>query len=627
MSEDPLRLDAERMRRLGYEAVDMLVDLLASDVLPLRRGSPDELRARLAGRLEEGPRPFAEILAELQDDVLPFRSRGDHPGFFAFIPFSGTWPGALGDLVASACNIYAGSWMEAAGPTQLELEVVDQFRRWIGYPPGAAGLLVTGGSAANMTALACARETLAGVMAPDVVAYVSDQAHSSLARSARALGFRREQVRVLPSDEEHRLAPDVVAAAIEADHRAGRRPLVVSATAGTTNTGAVDPLRELAAVCRERGVWLHVDAAYGGFAVLTERGRRLLGGLGEADSVALDPHKWLHQPYECGCLLVREGRRLRDAFEIVPAYLEDAAVREGEVNLSDLGLQLTRNARALKLWLSLRYFGVDAFRRAIDRSLDVAEAGARRIEASPSLELLAPHPLSVLCFRRRFADTDDEDEVEHRNALLVAALEESGIGLVSSTRLRGRYAIRACVLSHTSDTQALDRVLDFLERAELDWGLARPPPPRRESAIDQTWARHPAIEPGSLASVPLFRGLPLDELERIARLGRVRRTAARERVVTQWDTSTELYVVLDGSVEVSVDGETVATPGPGDFFGELAAIEWGAGYGYSRSATVTSVGRGRLLVFTSEATEVLLRDYADIARRLREAARLRLAGR
>ena len=203
-------------------------------------GSPAPSARELYGRT---PPPaagseFDAILERLDRDVLPFTSKGDHPGFLAFVPFCGTWPGALGDFIASACNIYAGSWMESAGPTQLELEVLGWFKQWIGYPAEAAGSLVSGGSAANLTALACARESLAGQMSDDLVGYVSDQAHSSLARAARVLGFRPEQLRVLPSNDRFTLDPWVLDDAIDADLRAGRRPLFVAATAGATNTGA-----------------------------------------------------------------------------------------------------------------------------------------------------------------------------------------------------------------------------------------------------------------------------------------------------------------------------------------------------------------------------------------------------
>ncbi|HEV2785779.1 MAG TPA: aminotransferase class V-fold PLP-dependent enzyme, partial [Solirubrobacteraceae bacterium] len=457
---DPLALDAEAMRAFGYRTVDMLVQRLCDpSIPPLQRASPREMRARLAGPPPAAGREFDAILERLGRDVLPYMSRGDHPGFLAFIPFSGTWPGALGDFIASACNIYAGSWMESAGPTQLELEVLNWFKAWIGYPADAGGVLVGGGSAANLTAIACARETLGGHMSDDLVGYVSDQAHSSLARAARVLGFRPRQLRVLPSDDRFRIDPRILAAAMDADVRAGRRPLFVSATAGTTSTGAIDPLAAIARLCRERGVWMHVDAAYGGFAALTEHGRTLLSGIEAADSVTLDPHKWLYQPYECGALLVRDDDALRGAFQMTPDYLQDAFAAD-EVNLSDRGVQLTRSSRALKVWMSLQYFGVDAFAAAIGRALDLAGRVCERVRASDALELMAPPSLGIVCFRRRFADAADEDEVDGHNAGLVVALEQSGLGLVSSTMLRGRYALRVCVLNHTTGRDDVDRIMD-----------------------------------------------------------------------------------------------------------------------------------------------------------------------
>ena len=467
-ADDPLGMDAEAMRALGYRTVDMLVARLTDPAIPpLRRATPADMRARLSGPPPQDGQDFEAIIERLERDVLPFMSRGDHPGFFAFMPFSGTWPGALGDFVASACNVYAGSWMESAGPTQLELEVLSWFQDWIGYPAEAGGILLGGGSAANLTALACARESLVGSMTPDVVGYVSDQAHSSLGRAARVLGFRPEQMRVLPHDADFRLDPRTVADAMDADLRAGRRPLFVAATAGTTNTGSIDPLGELADLCRERGVWLHVDAAYGGFAALTERGRELLRGIERADSVTLDPHKWLYQPYECGALLVRDDHTLRAAFQMTPAYLQDSAEAAGEVNLSDRGVQLTRSSRAFKVWLSLQYFGARAFTEAIDRSLDLAQLVVDRVQAGDDLELMAPPSLGIVCFRRRFAGVAaDDDEADRRNAALVAGLERSGLGLVSSTVLRGRYALRVCVMNHTTTRADVERVMDFFETCE-----------------------------------------------------------------------------------------------------------------------------------------------------------------
>jgi glutamate/tyrosine decarboxylase-like PLP-dependent enzyme len=622
---DPLGLDAEAMRQLGYQTVDALVDWLGDETAPpLRRATPDEMRERLGGPPPEQPESFDTILAGLRENVLPFASRVHHPAFFAFIPGSGTWPGALGDFVASAANLYAGSWMESAGPSQVELEVLGWFRDWLGLPAGTAGTLLSGGSAANITAVACARESVVGAMRDEIVVYVSDQAHSSVARAARMLGLRPHQLRVLPVDGTFRLEPRTLADAIDADMRNGRRPLLAIVSAGTTNTGAVDPLRELAAVCDRRGVWLHVDAAYGAFAVLTKRGRAQLEGIELADSVTLDPHKWLYQPYECGCLLVRDGEQLRRAFEVHPDYLTDADSNGVEVNFADLGLQLTRATRALKLWVSLRYFGLAAFREAIDRSLDLAELARRRVEENPVLELAAPPSLGIVCFRRRFEDCAD-GESDSRNTGLAAALERSGTGLVSTTLLRGRCAIRLCALNHTSRPEDVERVIDFLASAEPAALEPRRQVHSRDRESGLGWLRSPGVEPATLGSVSLFEALDPDELERASRLGLVREAAPGERIVDRWETSREFYVLLDGAVNVLVDDALVGHLKAGDFFGELAALDWGAGFGYPRLATVVAVEPSRLLVFGEGALAMLVSEFPSVGSIVRTAAAERAA--
>ena len=630
MEDDPLGVDPETMRRLGYRTVDLLVDVLADRSAPaLRRASREEMEARLAGPPPETGEDFERILEQLAVDVVPYMSRGDHPGYFAFIPSCGTWPGALGDLVASALNVFAGSWMESAGPSQLELTVLDWFKEWIGYPEGAAGLLVSGGSAANMTALACAREAILGPMSDRVVVYCSDQAHSSVARAARVLGFRPDQVRVLPVDGEYRLRAERVEAAMEADVAAGRQPLLVSASAGGTNTGAVDALADLARLCRDRGVWFHVDAAYGGFAALTDRGRRWLRGIEDADSVTLDPHKWLYQPFECGCLLVREGRLLQEAFEITPDYLHDAETVQREVNFSDLGIQLSRMARAFKLWMSLRYFGVGAFRAAVDRSLDLAAYAQERVESSAELELLLPVNLSVVCFRRRPPGVDDEHRLEIANARIVADLARTGIGLISSTRLQGRYALRMCVLNHTTRKEDVDRVLGWIERASITGdtpATRRPAPPHeRHPQLSDGWLGRTAVERGLVASVPLFSALDEAAVAAVAAAARNQRAVAGETIVQQWDCAREFYVIVEGAASVHADGARVAELGAGDFFGELAALDWGASFGYPRLATVVAETPMRLLVLPGASLNELARKVPEIHRRIQRAKQERLS--
>ena len=635
MQRDPLEIDPETMRLLGYQVVDWLVERANGrrDEPVLRQASSADMARRVPGTAPASGQDLDDILRHLGEDVLPFRSRIDHPRYLAYVPGEGTWPGALGDLIASAYNIDVGNWMESAGPSRLETVVLRWFADWIGYPADSAGVLVSGGSAANLAAMACAREALVGAMSGELVAYVSEQGHSSLARAARVLGFGPQQVRVLPVDDGFRMRTDALEAAITADLAAGRRPLVVLAVAGTTNTGAVDDLPKLARICGRYGVWLHVDGAYGAFAALTERGREALAGLELADSVTLDPHKWLYQPFECGALLVRRGRLLRDAFEIHPSYLQDTTARDGATNYADHGLQLTRMSRALKIWMSLQYFGVDAFAAAIDRAMDLAEHAQRVIEAAPELELLAPATLGIVGFRRHPHGRDDEEDLERANATLITQFAESGEGLVSSTLLSGRYAIRLCVLNHGTMTSDVDRVLEWLQTATFP-GVADAASPKTGPAVQGSktadvgagWPGPVAADVDQLRSQPLLADLEEDGLHWIASVGRRRLVAAGETVVRQWEIDRDFYLLLEGAADVYSQGRHLTTMQAGDFFGELAAMDWGATFGYPRLATVHASTDLVLLVLSDVELAELMGSAPALDRRIRAAAAVR-AGR
>src|SRR3954464_8795478 len=615
------------MREIGYRTIDFLVDPLTdSDIPAMRRGSAEDLRRRLMAPASDEPRPWDELLDQLEHDVLGPMSRLAHPGYFAFIPASSTFAGALGDLIAAALDIDVGSWMSAAGPSQLELVVLDWFKSWIGYPPEAEGILASGGSAANITALACARESLVGAGSDSAVAYVADQTHSSVARAARLIGFRPDQLRVLPTDAAHRLRVDALTGAVEADRQAGLQPLIVVANAGATNTGAVDPLHALADFCHTHALWLHVDAAYGGFASLSERGRRDLTGIERADSVTLDPHKWLYQPIECGSVLVRDGWRLKEAFTISPDYLVD--YKSDEVNFADLGLQLTRGARALKIWLSINHFGLDAFRQAVDRAIDLAHLAEQRVSESEALELMSPASLGIVCFRRRFVGVTDEDTIAQLNSELVQGFETTGRGLLSSTRLHGRYAIRLCVMNHTSGPADVE--------AALSW-FASAPEPRRPTAVhvesyeDPTadmkgaWGETGAFDAETVRRLPLFSGIDAAGLEVVVKSAREQLAEPGEAIVTRWQGTRHFYAIVSGEAEVRSDQEGLSELGPGEYFGDRAALDWGAGFGYARTASVVAKSPLRLLVLPASALDELRRHAPGLDRSLRPAGRERLA--
>jgi selenocysteine lyase/cysteine desulfurase len=454
------------------------------------------------------------------------------------------------------------------------------------------------------------------------VVYMSDQTHSSVARGARALGFRPENVRIIPSDEHARIRLDALARALAADRESGLTPLAVVANAGTTATGATDPLRPLAELCREGGAWLHVDGAYGAFACLTERGRAALHGIELADSVALDPHKWLYQPIEVGALLVREGALLRRGFTIGAEYLEGVEAAEREVNFSDLGLQLTRSCRALKVWISLHYFGLDAFRAAIDTSIDLAEHAQRLVEQSPELELLSDASLGIVTFRRRPVGVDDEAVLERVNAQLAQDIERSGEVFVSTGRVRGRFALRLCILNFSTTRAHVERAVELAATLPVDVRPARSgPTPTSYAPLDAGWLRRARVDAETLQSLPLFTGC---ELDLVLREARERHAAEGEPIVEQWAVSRDLYVVLDGRVEVAVDGAVVRTLGPGEFFGELAALDWGAGFGRTRTADVTAVEPTRLLVLGWQLVHRLAATAPGFKTALESASRERL---
>lgn len=454
------------MRRMGYQVIDYLVDRISTlNEQPAWRGiTRAELEARLKEPPPEDPRAFETLLNRLRDDVLAYGARVDHPRFLAFVPGSPTWPGILGDTIAAAHQSFAGTWLGGAGVAQIELIVLEWFREWLNLPHTASGLLLSGGSAASLTAIAAARIHILGEDFENGVIYLSSETHSAVPRACRVLGFRKQRINIIETDADHRIDIAALNEAIARDTTAGLRPFCLIGNAGTTSTGAIDPLGDLAGIARTHGMWYHVDAAYGGFAALTIRGQQWLRGIEQADSVVLDPHKWLHQPFEAGCLLVRDAALLDRAFHILPDYLQDTAIDGTEINLAERGIQLTRAARAIKIWLSIQYFGLRAFRTAIDSSLDLAIAAQHAIQESASLELVTPARLGIVCFRRR-ADATNGDDADALNSRIVKQLAASGFAMISSTRVAGRFALRFCILNHRTTLDDVLSVLTWIETA------------------------------------------------------------------------------------------------------------------------------------------------------------------
>ena len=439
------------MRAFGHRVVDMIVDHV--ETLRDRKVSVQVPRAELDARLgsfTDAPASPDAVLDLVERDVLSAITAVDHPRFSAFVPGPGGFVGAMGDALAAGFNVFAGHWLAASGPGAVELQTIEFLCNACGLPPGAGGLFVSGGSMANLSGLATARTVKLGGPDASAVVYLSDQAHSSIAKGLRVLGFASSQVREVACDANLRMDVAALERAIAEDRQGGRRPFCVVASAGTTNTGAVDPLRAIAVSCRAHDLWMHVDGAYGAAATLADRGRAALDGLDLADSIALDPHKWLFQPFEIGCVLVRDLRHLRQSFSVHPednaSYLADVGrMAEREVVFYEHGIQLTRAFRALKLWMSLRIFGIAAFRAAIDRGIRLAEDTEHLLRADGRWDVVTPAQLAVVTFAPRLGNAG----VAASNARVERAVERltaDGYAMVTSTQVRDRTVLRFCLI-------------------------------------------------------------------------------------------------------------------------------------------------------------------------------------
>jgi glutamate/tyrosine decarboxylase-like PLP-dependent enzyme len=426
-------------------------------------GSRAEMEALLREPLPEAGQGFPQVLREFQEKVAPFAFRVNHPRFFAFIPSAPSFLSILGDMLCTGTNFFAGVWLEAAGPAQVEVVVLDWFKQLLGYPPEAQGLLTGGGSEANLIALTTAREHLSLADRSRAILYVTEQRHWSIDRAAKVIGLHPEQLRPVPATDDFRLDLAALHQQIGQDCAAGRLPWAVVANAGATNTGTIDPLRKLAGFCQAERLWLHVDAAYGWPAVLVPEGRQALDGIGQADSVTLDPHKWFAQTYEVGCLLVRDGRRLAETFALRPDYMQDVEPGADEVNFADRGIALTRRFRALKIWFSLKVLGLGWYRALIARSCRLAELAERLLRAAGCFQILCPRQLSIVCFRFVPAPGPTNDEELNRlNLALIDQLRRTGRAFLSSTLLGQRVALRFCFVNWRTTADDVEQTVSLL---------------------------------------------------------------------------------------------------------------------------------------------------------------------
>jgi aromatic-L-amino-acid decarboxylase len=461
------------MQRIGRQVADFVAEHLATLRDQPAFSTLDRASARKLFETEPPVRPssFDAVLQRFRERVVPHHAREPHPRFLGYIPSCPTFPAVMGDWMAAGFNFFAGVGTVAAGPNEVELTVLEWFRRWMRMPEGTGGLLTSGGSAATVTAVVAARHAAIGENAGDVgrlTAYCSDQAHSSFLKAAWIAGIARSHIRAVPSDESYRIRVAALREMIAADRQAGLRPFLICATAGATNTGAVDPLHDLADVAAEEKLWLHTDSAYAGFSVLTQRGRQLLDGLERADSLTLDPHKWLYVPFECGCLLARDPRQLENAFSVHPEYLQDVRARESEVNFADYGEQLTRYSRALKVWFSVQYYGTAAIGAEQERAMGLAELAERVVRDAPDMEVLTPAQFGIVCFRIHPPGLDDVEKLNALNQRVNDRVNRSGFVLMSSTRLRDALSLRLCIPGYRTREEDVREVLALVRRCAAE---------------------------------------------------------------------------------------------------------------------------------------------------------------
>lgn len=463
----------DELRALGHRMVDEVLTYLQTvRERPVWRPIPDEVKAALRRPLPRDGEGAAAAYQDFRQHVLPHPMGNIHPRFWGWVIGTGTPFGALAEMLAAAMNPNMGGGDHVAN--YVEAQVLDWFKEMVGYSADASGLLVSGGSMANLVGLTVARNARAGFdirkdgvgAAPRrLTLYGSREMHSSVQKGVELLGLGSDALRLIPVDEEFRIDIAALERAIRDDRAAGYQPVCVIGNAGTVMTGAIDDLAALADIAAREGLWYHVDGAFGAIAALDPELRQGLAGMERADSIAFDPHKWLYVPIEVGCILVRNQEAHRRAFSLTPEYLKHAerGVAGGEWWPSDYGIQLTRGFRALKVWLSLKEHGSDKYARLVRQNVEQVRYLAQLVCAAPDLELLAPVPLNIVCFRYRGRGGSDE-RLNALNAELLIRLHERGIAVPTNASIDGKFALRVANVNHRSRREDFEVLVEAVRR-------------------------------------------------------------------------------------------------------------------------------------------------------------------
>jgi glutamate/tyrosine decarboxylase-like PLP-dependent enzyme len=462
-SLDPHNWD--EVRHLGSRMIDEMIDYLRSvRERPVWRPIPDEIALRFREPLPRTPMPASEVYDEFKRNILPYPTGNIHPRFWGWVMGNGTVTAMLSEMLAAGINLNQGGGAQAG--SLVESQVIAWCNEMLGFPLSASGLLVSGGSMANLVSLAVARNSQAGfdVRAEGIAGshnrmlfYASSEVHSSVQKAMELLGLGSKALHLVPAREDYTIDVVRLRKMIHEDRQQGFLPLCVIGCAGTVNTGATDPLDELADLCRDEHLWFHIDGAFGALAALSPALRHAVKGMERADSLAFDMHKWMYLPYEVGCTLVRDAEAHRRSFALTPDYLEHTTrgIGGSNVGFSDYGVQLSRGFRALKVWMSLKEHGTEKFGRLIQQNVDQARYLEQLILVTPQLQLLAPVSLNIVCFRYA-GRVSDEERLNALNKELLLRLHEGGVAAPSYTVLGGKYALRVCITNHRSRREDFD---------------------------------------------------------------------------------------------------------------------------------------------------------------------------
>ncbi len=488
-SKNLLDPSPEQIRYWGNAAVELIADYFSTirDRRLYPFTSSRQIRERLDSSLPEEPANFDELLHTFRNTLIELSRHNGHPRMFGYVQAPGTAIAAIADLLASALNANLTAWRSAPAAVEIERLTINWIKQIIGFNRESAGLFVSGGSMANMAALAAARRAKAPAQIQNKGAqfssgtlrvYASEETHHSVAKAAALLGIGRDNVRLISVDERHKINLDELVAAIEEDRAAGHLPICVVANAGTVATGAFDPLKQIGEIARSFDLWLHVDGAYGGFAALAASTRPLFASIEEADSLALDPHKWLYLPVDCGCVLYRDPEIARATFAHEAEYTRVIGQEADEAfAFWDYGPELSRRFRALKVWMLLKGVGLQALGEAIEKDLACARHFEKLVQNSEDFEMLAPVELSIFCFRHQparlrgalaTAGSSEREKIEKQldahNERLLLALQRDGSSYLSNARLRGRFSLRGCVMNYRTTLGDMEILLDDLRR-------------------------------------------------------------------------------------------------------------------------------------------------------------------